>query len=94
MAKDKVKEIKDWLEKTKPSVSGGIRLRGRARGFVDWLITALKQARAENLKLIKANGEVAILHIEAEAEIKRLHGNLNKYTAAAEARIRELEAEL
>ena len=123
--KNKIQEIQEWLKETKLSAFGGIRPSNAARNHFDWLIAEIKQARAEKWKLIKANGEVAILHIEAEArakdlesvikemisvddcqsriykqvkrvdnaeaEIKRLHGNLNKYTAAAEARIRELE---
>ena len=68
------------------------------------------ELEAENLKSIKANGEVAILHIEAEARAKDLESVIKemisvddcqsriykqvKRVEKAEVRIRELEAKL
>ncbi len=107
---DKVKEIQDWLKETKWVDSGGIHPSQKAWQYFDWLIAEIKQARAENLKLIKANGEVAILHIEAEARAKDLESVIKEMISVddcqsriykqvkrvdkAEARVQKLEAQL
>ena len=108
--KNRVQEIQDWLEETKLSAFGDIRPSNAARNHFDWLITALEQARAEKWKLIKANGEVAILHIEAEARAKDLESVIKEMISVddcqsriykqvkrvdnAEARIQDLETQL
>ncbi len=108
--KKKIQEIKEWLKETKLSAFGDIQPSNAARNHFDWLITALEQARAEKWKLIKANGEVAILYIEAEAKVKDLESVIKEMISVddcqsriykqvkrvdnAEARIRELEAQL
>ncbi|MCP6720477.1 MAG: hypothetical protein KJI72_04140 [Patescibacteria group bacterium] len=77
MSENKLQEIQEWLKETKLSAFGDIRPSNAARNHFDWLIAEIKQARAENLKLIEANGEVAILYINALAEVKRLKDEVN-----------------
>ena len=81
---NRVKEIQDWLKETKLSTFGDIRPSNVARNHIDWLITALEQARAEKRKLIKANGEVAILYIEAEAKVKKLEQQINDWRGTSD----------
>ena len=106
----RVKEIQDWLKETKLSAFGDIQPSNAARNHFDWLIAEIKQARVKNMKLIKANGEVAILHIEAEARAKDLESVIKEMISVddcqsriykqvkrvdnAEARIQDLETQL
>ena len=84
--KNRVQEIQEWLEKTKHADFGGIRPSNAARNHFDWLIIEIKQARVENLELLKEMISVDDCQSRIYKQVKRVE--------KAEARIRDLEAQL